>query len=126
MKRFFLPGAILVALIAITVVGLEMGRKPVVQEISGRVTAVDLANRRRPAFTVKTDRGQNLPIRIDLKRTLISKGGRTQEPSQLRTGDRVRIQAEVRKQRYLAKSIRIELPPPAKPAAKKPATRKKR
>lgn len=126
MKRFLLPGAVLVALIGITIVGLEMGHKPVVQEIAGRITAVDLASRKRPAFTVKTDRGQILPIRIDLKRTLISKSGRTQEPSQLRTGDRVRIQAEVRRSRYLAKSIRIELPPPAKPAAKKPATRKKR
>jgi len=126
LKRFIIAGVILAGLLGIVVAGLGRGQKPVTQELIGRVTAVEMANQKHSRFTVRTDRGQTLHVRIDFKRTMVSKGGRMQEPSQLRVGDRVRVQAEVRKDRYLAKDIRIELPPPAKPAAKPPATRKKR
>lgn len=119
-------GLVFAGLLGTAVVGLGMGRPPAAQQISGRVTALDVSNRRQPGFAVRTDQGQTVFVQIDLRKTRIGKGGRGQAPSDLRVGDRVQILAEIRKDRVLAKVIQIERPPPAKPSTKPPATRRKR
>jgi len=128
-KRF----GIVIALVTVGLIGLGslalgMGRQPpAIEKVEGRVTSVDLKDPRRPKATVRTDRGTSIVLQMDAKRTDVRQGGATLVPSSLRAGDWIRAEAEVRKGKYLARSVRVELPLPTKPAPKKPAgTPKKR
>ncbi len=115
-------GVVVAGLCIISSVAFAMGKKPpMVSKASGKVTVVNLKDGKHPTVTVKPTQGQAVTLQIDPKKTLIMRNEKGVSASDIRMGDILRADYEVRRSDNLAKRIFVETPKAVQPAAK-PAT----
>ncbi|HAM41055.1 MAG TPA: hypothetical protein DDX89_03975 [Candidatus Omnitrophica bacterium] len=93
---------------------------------SGKVTVVNVKDSKRPMVTVKPTQGQAVTLQIDPKKTLIMKNDKVIPASNIRMGDLLRADYEVRRGNNIAKRIFVETPKAVQPAAKPSATQTKK
>ncbi|MDP3722909.1 MAG: hypothetical protein Q8R91_05355 [Candidatus Omnitrophota bacterium] len=104
-----------------------MGKKPPTASFaSGKVTIVNVKDSKRPSVTVKPTQGQAVTLQIDPKKTLIMKNDKVIPASNIRLGDLLRADYEVRRGNNVAKRMFVETPKAVQPAAKPSAIQTKK
>jgi len=115
-------GVVVTGVFIICSLASAMGKKPaMVSKASGKVTAVNVKDSKRPTVTVKPTQGQAVTLQIDPKKTLIMKNDKMIPASNIRPGDILRADYEVRQGNNVARRVFVETPKAVQPAAK-PAT----
>jgi len=115
-------GVIVASIFIISSLASAMGKKPpMVSKASGKVTVVNVKDSKHPTVTVKPTQGQAVTLQIDSKKTLIMRNDKVVPASDIRMGDILRADYEIRRDNNLAKRLFVETPKAVQPAAK-PAT----
>lgn len=91
---------------------------PAVSVVSGKVTAVNVAGGKRLMVTVKPTQGQAVALQINPKNTLIMKNDKTASASDIRLGDILKADYEIRRRANFATRLFIQTPQASKPAVK--------
>jgi len=103
-----------------------MGKKPSPLVASGKVIVVNIKDSKRPTVTVKPTQGQAVTLQIDPKKTLIMKNEKTVSASDIRVGDILKADYEIRRGNLVAKRLFAKTPKPVQPATKPSATQSKK
>lgn len=119
-KSFMLKvGAVVASAFVIWLLASAMGRKPPMTSIArGKVTVVNVKDAKRPTVTVKPTQGQAVTLQIDPKKTLIMKNDKVVAASDIRIGDILKADYEIKRGNNLAKLLFVQMPQASKPAAK--------
>jgi len=119
-KRSIMIIGIILAL-GILAAGQAAARKTAALTASGKVKSLSQQAGQMQTLVVKTDQGQEVMLQVDAKKTAVTKDHRLAAVSQVRAGDLVRVNYEVRRGKNYAKALDVTTPPAPKPAAKSKA-----
>jgi len=125
-KRWIVAiGLAVASLFVIGSLASAMGKKPSTSFASGKVTVVNTKDSKRPTVTVKPTQGQAVTLRIDPKKTFILKNEKVVSASDIRIGDILKADYEIKRGNNLAKRLFVQTPQASKPAAKPSVSTKK-
>jgi len=127
-KRWIVAiGLAVASLFVIGSLASAMGKKPpMVSKASGKVTVVNMKDSKRLTVTVKPTQGQAVTLQIDPKKTLIMKNDKAVSASDIRIGDILKADYEIKRGNNLAKRLFVQTPQASKPTAKPVATSTKK
>jgi len=125
-KRWIVAiGLAVASLFVIGSLASAMGKKPSTSLASGKVTVVNVKDSKRPTVTVKPTQGQAVTLQIDPKKTLIMKNDKVVSASDIRVGDILKADYEIKRGNNFAKRLFVQTPQASKPAAKPTTSTKK-
>ena len=120
-------GVVVVSFFILSPLVSAMGKKPpMVSKASGKVTVVNVKDSKHPTVTVKPTQGQAVTLQIDPKKTLIMKNDKAVSASDIRIGDILKADYEIKRGNNFAKRLFVQTPQASKPAAKPVATSTKK
>jgi len=120
-------GVVVVSFFILSSLVSAMGKKPpMVSKASGKVTVVNMKDSKRPTVTVKPTQGQAVTLQIDPKKTLIMKNDKAVSASDIRIGDILKADYEIKRGNNFAKRLFVQTPQASKPTTKPVATSTKK
>lgn len=122
-KPLVVLGVFVASCFILSSIVLAMGKKPpMVSKASGKVTVVNIKDAKHPTVTLKPTQGQAVTLQIDPKKTLIMKNDKVVAAANIRLGDILKADYEIRRDNNVATRLFLETPKAAQPAAKPTAT----
>ncbi|MBM3253507.1 MAG: hypothetical protein FJZ16_04570 [Candidatus Omnitrophica bacterium] len=76
--------------------------------VSGSVVSINIKDPSSPTFELKTEQNEKISIIIDPSSTFIWKDGKVARPSNIKKGDVISLTYEMKDNKKVAKSIRVE------------------